>query len=177
MKFKFANIAAAVATVFAVTVIGFAQSEQTTTTNQTQTQTTREGKRFGKMHGDHHGEMSMRMLSQLNLTDTQKAQAKTIIATNRSATLAQREELKTLFGQKRSGATLTTEQQTRMSELRDQLRQSDEKTHSDLLALLTTEQRAQLDAKRQEMRQQMQQRRQQRQQQNTTTTTNTTPQS
>ncbi len=85
-----------------------------------------------------------RALHQLNLTDQQKQQARTIIQTNFQSTQAQRQELWQLMQQRRAG-TLDAAGQTRAKELRGQLMEGRKATRTQLTALLTPEQKAKLE--------------------------------
>lgn len=88
-----------------------------------------------------------RALAQINLTDAQKQQVRTIIQTQAQSTETQRAELRQLMQQRRTG-TLTPEGQARANELRQQLRESRKGVHSQMQNVLTAEQKARL----QEMR-------------------------
>lgn len=88
-----------------------------------------------------------RALAQVNLTDTQKQQVRTIIQRQAESTKTQREELRQLMQQWRTG-TLTPEGQTRAKELRQQLMESRKGVHAQMQNVLTAEQKAKL----QEMR-------------------------
>ena len=133
----------------------------------------RGGKRggFGRgdgMRGDKRGgdgdRMMMRALEKLNLTDAQKTQVKTILENSRAQNQPQMEEMRGLMMKKRDGV-ITADEQNRFKELRDQMQSTNEQTHNSILAILTAEQRAQLDKMKEEMRQKMQERRQNRQNQ------------
>lgn len=102
-------------------------------------------------------------LNRLNLTDAQQQQLRALNETILSSTTAQREELRGLYEQRRGGAQLTAEQQTRASQLRQQLRQSGEQLRANLQTVLTAEQRQQLETEREQRRQRFEQRRQLRQ--------------
>lgn len=84
-----------------------------------------------------------RALAQINLTDAQKQQVRTIIQTQAQSTKTQREEMRQLMQQWRTG-TLTPEGQARAKELRQQLRESRKGVHAQTLNLLTAEQKAKL---------------------------------
>lgn len=162
MKFKFSTFFAALIAIFAFSAINFAQDAKT----NTETMQERGGKRHGKMGGGKHGEgrhgggkMLLRLASELNLTDAQKQQITTITENNKTATQAQRQELKNIWSQKRDGTALSTEQENRARELSSQLREAGKKMHDEMLAVLTTEQQTQLKQKQEEMRQKMQERR------------------
>lgn len=88
-----------------------------------------------------------RALAQVNLTDAQKQQVRTIIQTQGQNTKTQREELRQLMQQWRTG-TLTPEGQARAKELRQQLMESRKGIHTQVQNVLTAEQKAKL----QEMR-------------------------
>jgi Spy/CpxP family protein refolding chaperone len=85
-------------------------------------------------------------LRQLNLTDAQKQQARTIIQSNRTNTntTAAREELAKLRSQRRDG-TLTPEGMARAKELRKQFQESRQGVRNQLNGILTPEQKAKLE--------------------------------
>jgi Spy/CpxP family protein refolding chaperone len=86
------------------------------------------------------------VLRQLNLTDAQKQQARTIMQSNRSntSTKASREELAKLRRQWRDG-TLTPEGMARAKELRKQFHESRQGVRNQLAGILTPEQKAKLE--------------------------------
>ena len=86
------------------------------------------------------------ILRQLNLTDAQKQQARTIIQSNRTNknTNAAREELAKLRSQRREG-TLTPEGMARAKELRKQFQESRLGVRNQLAGILTPEQKAKLE--------------------------------
>jgi Spy/CpxP family protein refolding chaperone len=88
-----------------------------------------------------------RALAEINLTDAQKQQVRTIIQTQAQNTKPQREELRQLMQQWRTG-TLTPEGQARAKELRQQLMESRTDVRTQMQTVLTAEQKAKL----QEMR-------------------------
>jgi Spy/CpxP family protein refolding chaperone len=88
-----------------------------------------------------------RALAEINLTDAQKQQVRTIIQTQAQSTQTERTELRQLMQQWRTG-TLTPEGQARAKELRQQLRESRKGVHSQMQSVLSAEQKAKL----QEMR-------------------------
>jgi len=149
-----------------------------TTTPQDNTQKTerREGKRgFGKRDGMRRGGgrgFGMQGLRQLNLTDAQKEQIRTIMESKRGkveSNQAQREELRQIFEAKRNG-TITAEQETRLKAFHDQRKAEMRQTHEQILAILTPEQKAQLEQFKQERKQRRQEFRQKRQNKTTTET-------
>jgi len=86
----------------------------------------------------------LRVLRQLNLTDQQKQQVRSITQTNLQSTKAQRQELRPLTRQWRQG-TLTAEGLARASELRKQLREGQNAVRGQLTGILTPEQKAKLE--------------------------------
>ncbi len=105
------------------------------------------GMRGGKHGGDR---MLMGALHRLNLSDAQKAQVKTIFENNKP-NQAQREEMRDLRQKKHDGS-ITEQEQAKFREIKTQMRASAEQTHNAVLAVLTAEQRTQLDQMKQEMR-------------------------
>jgi Spy/CpxP family protein refolding chaperone len=126
------------------------------------------GKRGGKgMRGGKHDggdRMMMRSLQRLNLSDAQKEQTRGILENFKNSTQTGREEMRGLAMKKRDGI-ITADEQNRLKEIKTQLRTSGEQMHSSILAVLTAEQRTQLDQIKEEMKQKMQERRQNRQNQ------------
>ena len=82
-------------------------------------------------------------LAEINLTDGQKQQVRTIIQTQAQNTKPQREELRQLMQQWRTG-TLTPEGQARAKELRQQLMESRKGVHTQMQNVLTAEQKVKL---------------------------------
>jgi Spy/CpxP family protein refolding chaperone len=85
-------------------------------------------------------------LRQLNLTDAQKQQVRTIMQSNRANTntTAAREELAKLRSQRRDG-TLTPEGMARVKELRKQFHESRQGVRNQLTGILTPEQKAKFE--------------------------------
>jgi protein CpxP len=128
-----------------------------------------EGK-FGGRHGEmgmHRGRGMGMMLRGLDLTDAQKTQIQSIMAANKPTQEA-RDEMRTLMMAKRTG-TLTTDQQSRLTAIRTGAEQKRTAVHEQILSVLTPEQKAKLDQRKQEMQQRMQERKQWRQQKQTGT--------
>lgn len=179
MSFKRKLISAATSALAVVAFTTTFASAQDTTTNKendsTQKQEMREGRGgrgFGKrggrgMHGGRHGggdKMMMRALGQLNLSDAQKEQIRGISETFKTSSTTQREELR-LLGMKKRDGIITADEQARFKEIRTQLKASGEQMHNSVLAVLTAEQRAQLEQMKEEMKQRKMERRQNRQNQ------------
>ena len=113
----------------------------TNATNVQQPRRERLGRRMGRRRE------RMRMfgaLRQLNLTDTQKQQAQSIIRANFESTKAQRQEMAQLRRKFREG-TLTDDEKAKAKELRQQLHASRQNTRTQLAALLMPEQKTKLD--------------------------------
>lgn len=168
LKNKFLSVAALTVAVGAFSVAASAQdSSAAASPNDSQKFEKREGKRggFGKgMRGDKFGKRGgmMRGLRDLNLTDAQKEQLRAIREANRVDD-ATRAEMRTLVEAKRGG-TITPEQQERLKVLKQQGREKAAIVQQQILAVLTPEQRQQLEQKREEMKQRREERRQLRQQ-------------
>lgn len=113
-------------------------------------------------HGRHGGKM-MRGLHGLDLTETQKTQIKGIMESNKIANEPLRQELRTFFEKKRSGENLTDAEQNRIREIKTQMKQSMEQTHNTILALLTPEQRQQIEQQKLEREKRREERRERRQ--------------
>ena len=94
---------------------------------------------------------AFRLFRQLDLTDQQKQQARSIVQTNSQNTQAQRQELRQLMQQRRAG-TLDANGIARAKELRKQLMESRKSVHTQLAALLTAEQKAKLEEMKQARR-------------------------
>jgi Spy/CpxP family protein refolding chaperone len=101
---------------------------------------------------------SLRILRQLDLTEAQAAQARTIIENHMQATKSQREELMRLREQREQDAP-QADSSSRARELRQQLQESAKNMRAQLLTILTPDQRARFDqmetefkARRQRMR-------------------------
>lgn len=90
---------------------------------------------------------AFRGLRQLDLTDQQKQQARSIIQAQAQSTQTQRQELRQLMQQRRAG-TLDANGQARAQELRRQLMEGRKAVHTQLTALLTAEQKAKLEESR-----------------------------
>ena len=107
---------------------------------------------FGGRHGKHGG-FGMRggMFRDLNLTDAQKDQIKQIREANKP-TGENFEAIKTLMKARHDG-TLTADQQAQLKAFHDQRQAKAKQIHEQMLAVLTPEQKAQLDQKREQMKQ------------------------
>lgn len=174
MSFKsrfFSLITLSVATA-AFATFASAQETTTTTPDNIQKQEKRERKAFGKygkgMHGGKRGGMMMRGLRGIDLTDAQKEQLRVIHENNKpNETVMQ--EMQAIRQAKRDGGTITPEQKERLKVLRMQAREKGEAVHQQVLAILTPEQRQQMETRKEEMRKKMEERRELRKQNKSTT--------
>jgi len=98
------------------------------------------------------GMLGPRMLHELNLTDDQRQQVRTIIGQSMEGTKAQREELRQL-GEKRFQGILTADEQARAKTLHQGMRASMKESESKIVAILTPEQKAKLDELRKQREQ------------------------
>jgi Spy/CpxP family protein refolding chaperone len=162
----------AIALAVAVGAFSTYSSAQTTTApaqqDGIQKHEKREKRGFGRRgefdkgaRGDRGGKFGMHGLRGVNLTDAQKEQLRTIMEANRSANQASFEEFRSLREARRNG-TLTAEQQNRLQTLREQMKQNAEQTRTQVLAILTPEQRTQLEQQKQEREKRREERRQMR---------------
>lgn len=111
-----------------------------------------DGRRGGMMLGLHG----------LNLTDAQKAQVKSIIEANKPDA-AIMEEARTLRRAKHD-RTITAEQEARLTVLKTQAHEKGRSIHEQMQAILTSEQKAQIEKKKQEMKQRFEEHRRMREQ-------------
>lgn len=106
------------------------------------------GRKFGKRHG-----FGMRggFFRGLNLTDAQKEQIKQIREANKP-TGENFEAIRALHKAKRDG-TITADQEAQLKAFREQRRANAKQVREQLLAILTPEQKAQLEQRKAEMKQ------------------------
>lgn len=101
-------------------------------------QTRRMMKRRRAMRGE------MRGFRELNLTDQQKQQLRSIRQTQFQGTEAQRQEMRQLMEKRRAG-TLTAQDETRAKELRQQFMQSRQGVRTQMMNVLTADQKAKME--------------------------------
>lgn len=165
-KFKTLTIASLSAVALAAP-IAFAQS---TATTQDKQETTRGERRGGKGWGDHgglgkgghrgeRGGMRGLMFRGINLTEDQKAKMKTISESFRERTKALHQELRTKRQELRQAGesgtfneTLATQKLTETAGLQAKLMGERFKMRQEMLAVLTPEQKTQIEQKRAEMK-------------------------
>lgn len=112
----------------------------------------REGRGDGRgfRHGPgRDGAFGPRLLRDLNLTDAQKQQVRTIVEQSFAGSKATREEMQQLAEKRRQG-TLTTEEEARARTLHQQMRASMKDTETKIASLLTAEQKAKAEELRKE---------------------------
>jgi Spy/CpxP family protein refolding chaperone len=86
----------------------------------------------------------MRGFSQLNLTDQQRQQMRSIMQAQGQGSQAQRQEMSQLMEKRRAG-TLTAQDETRAKELRQQLMQSRQGERTQMMNILTPDQKAKME--------------------------------
>jgi periplasmic protein CpxP/Spy len=107
-----------------------------------------EGRGFGRGAGPEGG-FGPGLLRELNLTDDQKQQVRTILQQSLGGSKTAREELRQL-GEKRRQGTLTTEEEARARTLHEQMRASMKDTETKIASVLTAEQKAKIEELRKE---------------------------
>jgi Spy/CpxP family protein refolding chaperone len=108
------------------------------------------GEGRGFRHGPGpEGGLGPRMLRELNLTDDQKQQVRTILQQSFAGSKAVREEMRQL-GEKRRQGPLTSEEEARARTLHEQMRASMKDTEAKIASILTPEQKARIEALRKE---------------------------
>lgn len=160
LKNKFFSALTVAFALFAFSTFATAQEKTQSDSDNKQKREWRKGKRDGGGKGFRRGGGMLRGLRDLNLTDAQREQIRTIMQANRpdQATM---EEMRTIRQAKRDG-TITAEQKERAKTLREQAKLKSEGVERQVLAVLNPEQRQQLEAKKTEMKQKREERRQER---------------
>ena len=164
--------------VFAVGTFALAQETTTKQEDSSKQDTQKAEKGFGR-HGGHgkggrhgfgkgfgHGGMRGGMrggFHQLNLSEDQKSQLKTMHESFKANNKAAFEEMHTLFQQKRD-KTITADGDARMKVLRDQMKSAHEQLRANSMNLLTAEQKTQLETMKAERKQKWEERRKMREQ-------------
>lgn len=143
-------------------VVASAQETKTQTEAAPQTKTERKQGKFlrkeGKRKFGREGRFGRKgfgrgfIAGKLNLTDAQKEQAKALHKQFAEQFTTQREELRTL-GQKKRQGTLTADEQTRLDALRQQVKSQHDQMRQQMDALLTPEQKQQIEQMKEQMKQ------------------------
>lgn len=136
------------------------QEQDSANQQQREKRDRRGGKRNGMGRGQRGGDI-MRVLERLNLTDTQKQQVRTILEANRPNP-SEFEEVKGLMEAKRNG-TITAEQTEKLKAFHEQMKQKHEQVKTQILAVLTDEQRTEYEKIKAEMKQRREERQKERQ--------------
>jgi Spy/CpxP family protein refolding chaperone len=121
----------------------------------------RRGGKFARRGGEGFGggvHRSVGFLRGIELTDAQKAQVKTILESNKPDQAAL-DQMKSLREARRNGTELTADQKAQLKAARQAQAAKMKSVHEQILNVLTPEQKAQLDQRRQQMEQRRQQRR------------------
>ena len=101
---------------------------------------------------------SLRLLRRIELTEDQKGQIRTLMETQRSTNQPMREEARELYMKRRDGSITETEQ-SRLEQIRRDMKASHEQLETTILGLLTPEQTTKLEQMKTEMEQRRQERR------------------
>jgi Spy/CpxP family protein refolding chaperone len=160
LKNKFFSTLTVAGALFAFSTFAAAQETPKTDSDNTQKREWRKGKRDGMGGKGFRRGAGMFGLRELNLTDQQREQIRTVVEANRG-NQTNFEELKALREARRDG-TLTDAQKERIKALRQERRAQSENVRTQILAILTPEQRQQLEAKKAEMQKRREERREQR---------------
>lgn len=164
-KFRFLSIFTLAVAIFATGAV--AQDKPATSTDDKAEKAQKMGKHgfgkrsfgkrgFGKFgRGGHRGGM-FGMMRGLNLTDTQKEQIKLIRQSNKPSE-AVMAELKAIREARKAGTDLTAEQKARLTEIREQRIANSKLVHQQILNLLTADQKALLELRKQERKARMEQ--------------------
>ena len=148
-KLKSATLTLGLLTAFGA-VVAVVQAQQPATQNPTEGPE-RMGRAEGRgfRRGPGAGGFGPAMLRELNLTDDQKQQVRTILQQSFAGSKTAREELRQL-GEKRRQGTLTTEEEARARTVHEQLRASMKDTETKIASVLTVEQKAKVEELRKE---------------------------
>ncbi len=104
----------------------------------------------GMRGGDKRGGNGMHGLKNLDLTDAQKEQVKTIMESSKTTNEPLRQEMRSLMEKRRGGGELTETDRTRLGELKSRMKQSGEQNQNAILSILTAEQRQKFEQMKQE---------------------------
>ncbi|MDT4951868.1 MAG: motif family protein [Acidobacteriota bacterium] len=129
--------------IFAFSAATYAQQPVRQDGNGQKAREGRMGRRPGGPGKGEHGGI-IRLMSHLNLTDAQQQQLRAIQERFETSTKTQREELRKLR-ESNEGSAPSADTQTRMQALRSEVEQAMKGTRKEMLAILTAEQRTQLE--------------------------------
>lgn len=150
----------------AASTVVFAQQPPRGEGNAPQADREGRGKGFGMKRGRGFGGRGhgRRIFAQLDLTDAQKEQLRTLREAQRQRNQPQREEMRGIFAAAQQSGQMTEQQRERLRQLHEEMRASNEAARAGMLNILTPEQRAKLEQLRQEREQRREQFRQRREQ-------------
>lgn len=131
-------------------------AQEAATTGKAITQSEGRGMRRGGRR--HHRLPLLRLMHELNLTDAQKTQARTIVERFKTNIEPQRQALRELHKQRVEGV-VNDDIKQKATALRGEIRASMKGAHSELLTILTPEQRVQYDQMEQQWKTRREERR------------------
>jgi periplasmic protein CpxP/Spy len=148
-----------ISTVAVVAFSSFAYAQDAKPTdNQDSTKLEKSVGKRGQKHGRHGKNATMRGLKELNLSDAQKVQVKSLKERNKVQFQPQREEMKTLASKKRDGI-ITADEEIRLKELKGQMKANGQKSREEVMAILTPEQKSRFEQMKADRRGKMKERR------------------
>ncbi len=159
LKSRFLSIFTAAIAVAAFSTFTFAQNDKASVPAPDKDKAERPFHRGDRQKGEGFGHRGgrgmrgmgmMRAFHELNLTDAQKTQIKSIMEANKPDPAAM-EQFHTLAKAKHDG-TITSEQEAQLKALREQRQAKMKSVHEQMLNVLTAEQKATLEQKKAEMK-------------------------
>src|SRR5215204_4518646 len=145
LKSKFSSV---VTFAFAVAAFATFTIAQDATKTQDDNGLRKEGRQHRGERGTRGGEMFG--LRGIELTDAQKEQIRQIHEANKPSE-AVAAELKSIREARKNGTEITEAQRDRLKAFREEMKSKQESVHSQILAVLTAEQRQQLETRKAEM--------------------------
>lgn len=165
-KSKLSYLFSASALVFAFSAFAAAQATPETPKTDGQKAEKMERRGFGKRGGHHggmrHGGRGMGFLRGIELTDAQKEQIRSIREANKPGQEVM-DQMKAIRETRKNGGTITEVQKAQLKELRQAQRAKMKGVHEQIIAVLTPEQKTQLETRRAEMQKRREEFRQKRQ--------------
>ena len=134
-----------------LTAFGAAVQAQQTATQNPAEGNGRMGRGHGRLQGPGRGEFGPGLVRELNLTDDQKQQVRSIMQQSIAGNKATRDEMRQLAEKRRQG-TLSADEQARALALRQQMRTSMKDAHAKIAGVLTAEQKTKAGELRKERR-------------------------
>ena len=166
---KFFSILTVAGGIVVFSAFAMAQDTTTTTASPNKAERPDKGRGFGQGKGGHGGFEGRRgpggdvmgVLRGLNLTDAQKTQIHQILESNKPDQSSM-ETARTLAKARRDG-TITAEQQNQLKALRQEQQAKAKSVHEQILGVLTADQKAQIEQRKQQMEKRFEDRKQMRQ--------------